>query len=109
MEKTLTSKTTESSEGLLYGTFNTYTELPQLRERKNYTDTSDGGGDIFCSISYGVSNNKYYVLDVLYTLQGMEHTEQYLPQRLIEHNVKTCEIESNNGGKGFARVIELFS
>lgn len=96
----------QSSEGLLYGTFNTYTELPQLRERKNYTDTSDGGGDIFCSISYGVANNKYYVLDVLYTLQGMEHTEQYLPQRILEHNVKLCEIESNNGGKGFARVIE---
>ncbi len=95
-----------SSEGLLYGSFETYSETPKFQQVKNYTDTSDGGGDVFCSVSYGISNGKYYVIDVLYTEKGMEYTEKYLPQRLIENNVKTCDIESNNGGKGFGRVIQ---
>lgn len=95
-----------SAAGLLYKTFNTYKELPELFERKNYTDTADTGKDYLCSISYGVNNGNYYVLDVLYTDKGMEYTEEYLPQRLIEHSIRHATIESNNGGRGFARVVK---
>jgi predicted phage terminase large subunit-like protein len=74
--------------------------------RKNYTDTADTGIDYLCSISYGIKGNDFYVIDVLYTAKGMEYTEEYLPQRLIEHKIKHATIESNNGGRGFARVVK---
>ena len=95
-----------SSEGLLYNEFKTYSQLPDSMIRKNYTDTADTGIDNLCSISYGIKGNDFYVIDVLYTAKGMEYTEEYLPQRLIEHKVKHATIESNNGGRGFARVVK---
>ncbi len=95
-----------SAEGLLYEEFNTYSKTPNFTDRKNYTDTADKGTDVLCSVSYGIHDNMYYVLDVLYTQESMKYTEEYLPQRLIEHNIKTAEIESNNGGEGFARVVQ---
>ena len=96
----------ESAEGRLYDEFETYTKKPVFSEMKNYTDTADKGIDVFCSVSYGVSAGKYYVLDVLYTDKSMKYTEEYLPQRLIDHRIRKCDIESNNGGEGFSRVIQ---
>ncbi len=96
----------ESAEGRLYDKFETYTERPPFTELKNYTDTADKGTDVFCSISYGVNNGMFYVVDVLYTIKSMKYTEEYLPARLIEHKIKKCDIESNNGGEGFSRVIQ---
>ena len=34
-----------SQEGLLYYPFKTYLRLPEIRERKNYTDSADSGVD----------------------------------------------------------------
>lgn len=96
----------ESAEGRLYGQFKTYTEKPSFTEIKNYTDTADKGTDVFCSISYGVKDGFKYVLDVLYTQKSMKYTEEWLPVRLIDNHVKKCDIESNNGGEGFSRVIK---
>lgn len=95
-----------SAEGLLYGEFKTYKDLPTLYERKNYTDTADTGTDYLCSIDYGVNNGTFYVLDILYTDESMEVTEVALPKMLIDNGTKRADIESNNGGRGFARVVQ---
>jgi len=99
-----------SKEGMLYGTFKTYNQLPELREIKNYTDTADTGADFLCSICYGLpldNNDKnIYILDVLYCDDPMELTEQWTAEMLRRNNVGYAEIESNNGGRGFARAIE---
>jgi predicted phage terminase large subunit-like protein len=96
----------QSKEGLLYSPFTTYETLPTLFDRKNYTDTADTGIDYLCSVSYGVSGGNYYVLDILYTPKPMEHTEVELPKQLIENKIRKADIESNNGGRGFAREIQ---
>ena len=96
----------QSKEGLLYSPFTTYEVLPTLFDRKNYTDTADTGIDYLCSVSYGVSGGNYYVLDILYTPKPMEHTEVELPKQLIENKIRKADIESNNGGRGFAREIQ---
>ena len=96
-----------SKVGLLYSDFKTYTELPKdIRGRKNHTDTADKGDDYLCSISYLEAEGYFYVIDVLYTQEGMEYTEEAMPMRLIENEIKECTIESNNGGRGFARIVE---
>ena len=94
--------------GRLYSSFKTYDgELPQFKQIKNYTDTADTGGDYLCSINYGVTfNNEAYVLDVLYTKEGMEETEPDTAKMLFEGKVNWSDIESNNGGRGFARSVE---
>ena len=98
-----------SKEGLLYTTFKTYKDLPKLKQIKNYTDTADTGSDKLCSIVYGVpfgSDNHLYLIDVLHTPEPMEKTEPWTIDLLNSNNVSKAKIESNNGGRGFARVVK---
>lgn len=100
-------------EGRLYRNIKTYTEIPKDNEGKplfkyilNYTDTADTGDDFLCSICYGMYNETYYILDILYTKEPMEITEPATAEMLTKNNVGTAMIESNNGGRGFARNVE---
>ena len=94
--------------GRLYTSFKTYPrELPQFKEIRNYTDTADTGDDYLCSINYGVTfANEAYVIDVLYTKEPMEVTEPATAKLLHDSEVNIADIESNNGGRGFARNVE---
>jgi len=99
--------------GKLYSSFKTYKKLPMddkgnllFTEIRNYTDTADEGNDYLCSIDYGVYQNEAYVLNVLYTKEGMEITEPATAKMLHEDGVNVADIESNNGGRGFARSVE---
>lgn len=94
--------------GKLYTSFKTYSgELPEFKEIRNYTDTADTGEDYLCSIDYGVTfANEAYVLDVLYTKEPMEVTEPATAKMLYEDGVDVSKIESNNGGRSFARNVE---
>lgn len=98
--------------GRLYTSFSTYEELPKdssgnvLGTVKNYTDTADTGDDFLCGINYIEYNKEAYVINVLYTKDGMEITEPALARMLFEDKVNVADIESNNGGRGFARNVE---
>ena len=99
--------------GRLYSSIKTYKQLPMdsnnnllFTAYKNYTDTADTGEDYLCSICYGVYNKEAYILDVLYTKEPMEITEPATAKILIENNIKEADIESNNGGRGFARAVD---
>jgi predicted phage terminase large subunit-like protein len=99
--------------GRLYTAIKTYTDIPRdengnslFKYVLNYTDTADEGSDYLCSICYGMYNDAYYVLDVLYTKAAMEITEPETAKMLTKHNVGCAIIESNNGGRGFARNVE---
>lgn len=99
--------------GRLYSTFKTYTDIPKDDSGKplfhyilSYTDTADMGSDFLCSFCYGMYGNDYYILDVLYTKEAMEKTEPETAKMLTKNNVGCAIIESNNGGRGFARNVE---
>ena len=99
--------------GRLYTSLKTYTEIPKDESGKplfsyilNYTDTADEGSDFLCSICYGMYDSTYYILDVLYTKEAMEITEPATADMLTRNNVGNALIESNNGGRGFARNVE---
>ena len=99
--------------GRLYSSFKTYTALPTddegnslLKYLLNYTDTADVGSDFLCSICYGMYDNSYYILDVLYTKDAMEITEPATAEMLTRNNIGCAIIESNNGGRGFARNVD---
>lgn len=99
-----------SAAGLLYQPFNTYNTLPDLKMIKNYTDTADAGDNMLCSICYGTTKEgKIYILDVVYTDEGMEKTEGYVANMLIRNNVNVADIESNNGGQSFARQVDALT
>lgn len=99
--------------GRLYTSFKTYEKLPMDEKGnllftaiRNYTDTADTGNDYLCSIDYIVYNKEAYVINVLYTKDGMEVTEPAMAKMLHEDKVDIADIESNNGGRGFARSVE---
>lgn len=99
-----------SKDGLLYNNFKTYKDLPDFKIIKNYTDTADTGKDKLCSISYGVPLSKtdehIYILDLVYTDAPMEVTEGLTADLIKRTKTNTTNIESNNGGRGFARNVE---
>lgn len=92
-------------EGRLYKTLKTYKELP-FGAVKNYTDTADEGNCYLCSICYIEHNKEAYIVDVLYTGAGMEITEGKTAEMLLKTGTNLAMIESNNGGKGFARAVK---
>lgn len=94
--------------GCLYSSFKTYIQAPyeQFESIKAYIDTADTGADYLCCIIYGIYNKEAYVLDVYYTKDAMEVTETETARKLFEHGVNISDIESNNGGRGFARSVE---
>lgn len=94
------------SKGLMYPTLKTYTKTPEFEKICSYTDTADTGSDYLCTIVYGVYNKEAYVLDVLYTKDSMESTEPLTAEMLYNNNVNEAKIESNNGGRSFARNVE---
>lgn len=90
----------------LYSAFKTYDKLPPAHYIMNYTDTADEGEDYLCSIDYQMYNNSYYILDVIYTQESMEITEPAVAKMLTKDKVGYANIESNNGGRGFARNVQ---
>ncbi len=98
-----------SREGLLYGdSFAEYDELPHdLVRIGNYTDTADMGDDYLCSICYAVdTDGVIYVTDVVYSRESMEITEGLVGEMLSRNSTRSALIESNNGGRGFARAVQ---
>lgn len=99
--------------GKLYTSFKTYDNLPTdssghplFTHIDAYCDTADEGADYLCNIIYGIYNLEAYVLDIVYTQEPMEITEYKVAKALLDNKVSTARIESNNGGRGFARSIE---
>lgn len=93
--------------GRLYSGFKTYVDKPTFKRISSYTDTADTGKDYLASYIYGETMDKEaYILDVVFTKEPMEVTEPLLARKLTENEVNLCWIESNNGGRGFARNVE---
>jgi predicted phage terminase large subunit-like protein len=93
-------------EGLMYDRFNTYISLPEHKGIYNYTDTADTGKDKLCSVNYALTKaNQAYVTDLIYTDKPMEVTEPLTAELLDRGDVSKALIESNNGGRGFARSV----
>lgn len=99
-----------SREGLLYSTFTTYNTLPppnEIVKRGAYVDTADTGTDYLCALSYVVDKQGYiYITDAEYTQEPMEVTEGKVADMLVRSGAKQALIESNNGGRGFARAVQ---
>ena len=96
-------------EGLLYGpNFAEYDRLPhEIVRYGNYTDTADTGDDYLCSLSYAVdADGIVYITDAVYTREAMELTEPMVAEMLVRSATREALIESNNGGRGFARAVQ---
>ena len=94
--------------GRLYSEFKTYVDLPKEKIVKisAYCDTADTGEDFLCNIIYADCKDSAYILDVIYTKEAMEITEPMVAEAYKKFNVNVADIESNNGGRAFARNIE---
>ena len=99
--------------GRLYTEFALYEQLPtdaagvKKQGRKiAYTDTADTGADFMCCIVADVIDGQGYVTDVVYTDEPMEITEPLVARTLYNGEVEEAVIESNNGGRGFARNVK---
>lgn len=90
----------------LYGEFKVWEELPKYTKKYNITDTADTGEDYLCSINYVEYQGEAYITEILFTNEPMEITENETADLLFNNNVNVSTIESNSGGRGFARNVE---
>ena len=101
-----------SVDGMLYGNgFREYDALPRdIVLRASYTDTADTGDDYLCSVAYSVdTDGLIYVTDVVYSKEPMEHTERLVAAMFRANDTRRAYVESNNGGRGFARALQRLS
>lgn len=91
--------------GRLYSGFKEWEEKPDGKII-NFTDTADKGDDFLCSIDGIISEDEFYVTNVVFTDEAMEVTEPLVADMLYDDGVTEANIESNNGGRGFARNVE---
>jgi predicted phage terminase large subunit-like protein len=94
--------------GLLFTKFQTYIERPKkLRYIGAYIDTADTGNDwLACFVYILGTDGQIYIIDVLYTNAAMEETEPLTAEMLHRHRVDKADVESNSGGRGFARNVQ---
>lgn len=93
--------------GRLFEQILTYDKLPEGIEKFiAYCDTADSGTDYLINICGGVKDGEGFITDVYFTQDSMTITEPETAKRLYENKVSNAKIESNNGGKGFARNVE---
>lgn len=110
-----------TSAGKLYEPFKTYVrwqDFGTLVAKGNYTDCADDGSDYLCSINYNkiISNSVrghngepvifIAITDVVYTDEPIEVTTESVPMMLNRELTQYANVESNNGGKAFAMIIE---
>ncbi len=96
-------------EGLMYESgFREYEVIPFSSKavKKAYIDTADTGDDYLCAIFYTETELGNFVEDILYTQKPMEYTETKTAEMLTKHGTQKAVIESNNGGRSFARAVE---
>ena len=91
--------------GRLYSEFKEWEKLPSGKVI-NFTDTADTGSDFLCSINGVVSEKEFYISDLVFTDESMEITEPKVAELLFSGTVNVSRIESNNGGRGFARNVQ---
>lgn len=98
--------------GKLYSSFKTYTDIPRdgagnplFTGIYSYCDSADQGDDYLCNIIWGEYQKEAYVLDVIYTKEPMEVTEQAVARALFNFKVNRARFESNSGGRSFARNV----
>lgn len=93
--------------GRLYSGVRTYVRNSQYVKIWAYVDPADTGSDYLAAIVWGQTvDGRAEIIDVLHTQAPMTVTEQELPQFLARNRVNEARIESNNGGMGFARIIQ---
>lgn len=110
-----------SAVGRLYQPFKTYVnwqDYGTLVSKGNCTDCADEGSDYLCSICYNklVSRTAtdehgkpvvfIAITDVIYTDEPIEVTTSSVPMMLNREGTQYANVESNNGGKAFATIIE---
>lgn len=93
--------------GRLYSGFNTYQKIPDgTQANVCYVDTADEGKDYLCAIAARKKGIALYVTGVYYTQDAQETTEPETVQMLADNGTTEAMIESNNGGRAFARNVQ---
>lgn len=96
----------QPKEGLLYGQFKTYEQLPEAGNIMNITDPADSGDCYTCSITYLNYQSLVYIVDMVYT--QTKDSERQVAEMLVTNDVDVCEIERNAMGRLYTENVKRF-
>lgn len=86
-----------------------YFDINTFRRSDNtvaVVDVADTGSDYLACAILNMIDDKAYLVDVVFTQEPIEVTESAVAAALIKNKVTLCRIESNSGGRSFARNVE---
>jgi predicted phage terminase large subunit-like protein len=69
-------------------------------------DVADEGDDDLASVTAYVFNDKYYIVDVVYSKEKIETTQPEVAAMIEKHGHDRHIFESNNGGKSYALAVK---
>ena len=94
--------------GRLYKGFKEYIRLPEVSNgRYMEIDPADTGADYLCAIGYEEGVDKLaYILDIIYNNNKVEVTLPMVANSIIANKIDKVVIESNNGGRLFAKLLK---
>lgn len=91
--------------GIQQNVYNRTFGYDEFERRVAYVDVATSGKDYFAAVFAGIKDNKVYILDAIYTQDNIDVTEPLLIQKLRQHQIVECMIESNSAGGIFASNI----
>lgn len=102
----------KSSKGLLYpsDTLNWF-KMEEIATKKPdgiiaFVDVANRGKDYLAAPIGYLYGQDIYIVDFVYTQDGVELTQPELAQKIIDWNIEITTVESNNEGLSFAKKIE---
>lgn len=69
-------------------------------------DTADGGTDYFSFPILKKAGDKWYLVDVICTIDGLEVTSPLSAAKIKEHALDYVKVETNNQGKDYYRYLK---
>lgn len=98
----------------MYPSLRTYADLPRdpltdeilADQWLGYCDTADSGDNYLVAIAGITRGQEIYVTGVVYTQAPQEETEDLVAQLFVQTGTKNVMIESNSGGKAFAKAVD---
>ena len=101
------------SSNRLYDDIRTYKELPKDEDGNiiydkfiAVLDTADTGTDSTVCMTGYIQDGDIYILDIYGSRGAMEDTEEEVADNIYQNQPDECNVESNNGGRGYRRSVE---
>jgi PBSX family phage terminase large subunit len=102
-------KWNDTKDGALFGGINRFSDIEMVLANSEgslaYIDVADKGNDYLCMVVGHLIKNTVYITEVVYTQSDSDVTVPQCVEILNRNRVRFCQVESNNMGHLFSKML----